>query len=85
MTARGELPVEGNDHELLDPQRGDQVALDGKGVEQLRRGLGMDDPERMGVEGEDRVGAADDLAVAEVDTVEGADGDPPRPWLGVGE
>ena len=41
--------------------------------------------ERVRVEGQDGVGAADDLAVAEVHAVERADGDAPRARLGVGQ
>jgi hypothetical protein len=40
----------------------------------------------MGLEGQDGVGAADDLAVAQVDAVEGADGHAaPLCWPDVGQ
>ena len=73
-------PVVERDHdELLDAQPGDQVALDIEGADQLGRRLGVDDRQRVRVEGEHRVGAPDHLAMPEMDTVEGADGDPARP------
>ena len=83
----GEAPVERDHHHLGDAQRGDQVALDGERGDQLGRGLGVDHGQRVRVEGQHRVGAADHLAVAEMDAVEGADGDLARPGAGrdVGE
>ena len=72
--AAGELAVERDHHQLVHPQPGDQVALDRERVEQLGRGLRVDHRQRVRVEGEHRVAAADDLAVAEVHAVEGADG-----------
>jgi hypothetical protein len=43
----------------------------------------MDDRERMRVERQDRVRAADHLAMAAVNAVERADGDAPRPRPGL--
>src|SRR6185437_17121083 len=64
---------------------GDQVALDRERLEQLRRGVRLDDRKRVGVEREDRVVAADHLAVPQVDAVERADGDAARAGLRVGQ
>ncbi len=75
----GEARVERDHNELLHAEPGDQVALHGKGVEQLRGGLGVDHRQRVRIEGQDRVAAADDLAVPEMHPVEGADGHAARP------
>ena len=50
-------------------------------VEQLGQRLGVGDRHRVRVEGQHGVAAPDDLPVAEVDAVEGADGDLARPGL----
>jgi hypothetical protein len=51
---------------------------------QQSRGAGrVQDGQRVGLEGDDGVGARDDLAVAQVDTVEGADRDAPRTGRGL--
>jgi hypothetical protein len=71
----GELAVERDHDELVHAEAGDQVALDRERVEQLGGRLGVDHRERVRVEGEHRVAAADHLAVAEVHAVERADRD----------
>ncbi len=53
--------------------------------QKARRRSGLDDGDRMGLERHDRVGVADDLAMAEMDAVEGPDRDPPRARLHVGQ
>ena len=70
---RGEALVERDHHELVHAEPGDQVALHREGADQLRRGLRMDHRQRVRIEGEHGVGAADHLAVAEVHAVERAD------------
>ncbi len=60
------------------PSVGDQLGLDLEAGEQLGRGLGAHHAQRMGLERQHRVVAVDHLAVAEVDAVELADGEPPR-------
>ena len=74
----GEPAVERDHHQLLDAEPGDQVALDRERVEQLGRRLRVDHRQRVRVEGQHRVAAADHLAVAEVHAVEGADRDAAR-------
>ena len=76
--ALGELLVEGDDDQLLDPEAVDHVALDREGHDQLRQRRRVQDLERVRVEGEDGVGALDHRLVAEVDAVEGADRDVAR-------
>ena len=83
--ALGELVVEGDHDQLLDPEPLDHVALDPEGHDQLRRRRRVQDLERVRVEGEDGVGAVDHRLVAEVDAVEGADRDVAGPRLGVGQ
>jgi len=83
--ALGELLVKGDHHQLPHPQSLDHVALDPERHDQLRRRRRVQDFNRVGVEGEDRIGAVDHRLVAEVDAVEGADRDPARAWLGVGQ
>jgi hypothetical protein len=77
--APGELLVERDHHELVHAEPGDQVALHREGADQLRRGLRMDHRQRVRVEGEHGVGAADHLAMAAVYTVERPDRDAARP------
>ena len=71
--ALGEVAVERDHHELLHAEPGDQVALDRERVSSFGQRVGVDDGERVRVEGEHRVAAADHLAVAEVHAVEGPD------------
>src|SRR5919108_4470980 len=80
---RRELAVERDHDELLDAETGDQVALDVERRDQLGGRLRVQDRERMGLECEDRVAAADDLAVAQMDAVEGADRDVARTGAGL--
>ena len=80
-----ELVVEGDDHQLLDAEPLDHVALDLERHDQLRRRLGVDDAERVRLEGQHRVGALDDLAVPDVDAVERADRDLAWPADGLGQ
>ena len=58
--------------------------LIGEVGEQLGQRVGMGDRHRVGIEGQDGVAAPDDLPVADVDAVEGADGDLARPGLARG-
>ena len=74
----GERAVERDHHQLAHAEAGDQVGLDVERGQQLRRGVGRDDLARVRLEGEHGVGAADHLAVAEVDAVELADRDVAR-------
>ena len=74
----GELLVEGDHDQLLDPEAVDHVALDREGHDQLRQRRRVQDLERVRLEGEDGVGALDHRLVAEVDAVEGADRDVAR-------
>ena len=68
----------------LHPQPGDQVALDRERcASSFGRGLGVDHRQRVRIEGEHGVAAADHLAVAEVHAVEGADGDAARAGAGL--
>ena len=78
-----ELLIERDDHQLRDAEPLDHVALDLERHDQLRRRLGVDDAERVRLEGQDGVGALDHLAVADVHAVEGADRDPSRARLGL--
>ena len=80
-----ELLVEGDHHQLLDPEAVDHVALHLEGHDQLRRRLGMDHLERVRVEGEHGVGVVDHRLVAEVDAVEDPDRDVAVARLGVGQ
>ena len=73
---RLEALVEGDHDQLGDPQPLDHVALDLERHDQLRRGLRVDDAERMRLEGEHGVGALDHRTMADVDAVEGPDRDP---------
>ena len=70
-----ERAVERDHDQLLDPEPGDQVALEVERLQQLGQRVRGDHRQRVRVEGEHRVHAADHLAVAEVDAVERADGD----------
>ena len=79
----GEAAVERDHHQLLDPSPAIRSRLTGNGVEQLGRRLRVDHRERVRVEGQHRVDAADHLAVAEVHAVEGADGDLARARAGL--
>ena len=81
----GELAVERDHDQLLDPEPVDHIALHLEGHDQLRRRLGMDHGQGMGIEGEHGVGIVDHGLVAEVDAVEGADRDVPISRLGVGQ
>ena len=81
----GELLVEGDHDQLLDPEAVDHVALDREGHDQLRQRRRVQDLERVRVEGEHGVGVVDHRLVAEVDAVEGADRDVARARLGVGQ
>ena len=74
----GEALVERDHDELRHAELGDQLGLGLEARQQLRRRLGPDHPQRMGLEGQDRVVAGDHLAMAEMDAVELADGDPAR-------
>ena len=80
----GEAVVERDHDELVDAERGDQLGLGVEAGQQLRRRLGPDDLQRVRLEREHRVAAADHLAVAEVDAVEFADRDPTGARLDVG-
>ena len=82
---RGELAVERDHDQLLDPEAFDHVALDRERHDQLRQRRRVQDLERVGVEGEDRVGALDHRLVAAVDAVEGPDRDVARARLRVGQ
>ena len=55
----GELLVERDHHQLVDPEPVDHVALDVEGHDQLRRRLRVDHAERMRVEGEHGVRPVD--------------------------
>ena len=68
-----------------DPELADELGLALERGQQARRAARGDDRRGVRLEGDDGVGAADDLAVAEVDAVEGADGDPARTGLDLGE
>ena len=70
-----ELGIERDHHELLDAEPGDDVLLDRQRCDQLRRGIRRDHGTRVRLEGEDRVGVADNRTVAEMHAVELADGD----------
>src|ERR1700733_3688132 len=83
--ALGELAVEGDYDQLLDPEPLDHVALDGERHDQLRQRRRVQDLERVRVEGEDGVGIVDHRLMAKVDAVEGADRDVAGARLGVGE
>jgi hypothetical protein len=80
-----ERAVERDHDELAHAEAADQVGLDVQGREELGRGVGRDDGARVRLEGEHGVGAADDLAVADVDAVELADGEVARARPRVGE
>ncbi len=67
------------------PSSAISVGLRGERGQELGRRVRSDDRARVRLEGEHGVGAADDLAVAEVDTVELADREIARPPFGVGE
>ena len=73
--------VEGDDDELGDPQAVDQVPLDAERGDQLRQRRGVQDLERVGLEGEHGVRPLDHRLVADVDAVEGPDRDPARARL----
>ena len=80
--APGEVRVERDDDELLDAELArSSSALRSSVVSRRGAPPGATTAARVRLEGDDGVGAADDLAVAEVDAVEGADGDPPRARL----
>ena len=64
-----------------DAELADELGLALERRQQARRAARRDDRRGVRLEGDDGVGAADDLAVAEVDAVEGADGDAPRARL----
>src|SRR4051794_12492995 len=68
-----EVVVERDDDQLLHPEPRDDVPLHGERVDQLRGGLGADHRERVRIEGQDGVAAADHLAMADVHAVERAD------------
>jgi len=76
---RGEGLVERDDHELADTEAGHKLGLGLQAGEQPGLGLRPGDGQRVRFEGEHRVVARDHLTVAEVDTVELAHRDPPRP------
>jgi len=80
----GEAPIERDHDQLLDAQPRDQLLLDLEAREQLGSRLRADHLQRMGLEGQHRVAAADHFAVAEVDSVELSDGDAPRPGFEIG-
>ena len=80
-----ELLIERDHHHLRDAEALDHVALDLERHDQLRRRLRVDDAQRVRFEGEHGVGALDDLAMADVNAVEGADRDPARARLGLAQ
>ena len=79
----GEVLVEGDDDQLLDPEPVDHVALDRERHDQFRQRRRVQDLEWVRVEGEDGVGVVDHGLVAEVDPVEGADRHVARARLGI--
>ncbi len=76
---RGEGRVERDHDQLLHAQRRDQLGLARERRQQLRRVLGRDDRDRVGIEREHAVRARDHLPMAEVHAVEGADRDAAPP------
>ena len=80
----GEPFVERNHHELLHAELGDQLGLGLEAGQQLGRGLGPDHAQRMGLEGEHGIAAADDLAVPDMHTIEFAHGNAPGAGLNLG-
>ena len=84
--ARGEVAVE-RDRRRAPRRPSDAIssALRSSVVSSLGGVPGRDDRQRMRIERDDGVGAADDLAVAEVHAVERADGHAPRARLDVGQ
>ena len=81
----GEGAVERDHDELAHAEAGDQVGLDRQRRQQLRRGVRRDHEPRVRLEGEHGVGAADDLAVADVHAVELAHGEVALARARVGE
>ncbi len=80
-----EALVERDQYELLHSELLDQLGLRLQAGEQLRRRLGADDLQRVRLEGQHRVAAADHLAMAAVNAIELAHRDPARPRLGLVE
>ena len=70
-----ELLVEGDHDQLLDAEPLDHVTLHLEGHDQLRQRRGVQDLERVRLEGEHRVRSLDHRLVAAVDAVEGPDRD----------
>ena len=77
--------VEWDHHELIHAEIGDQLGFGLEARKQLGGRLRADHLERMGLEREHRVAAADHLAVPEVDAVELADRHSPRSLPDLGE
>src|SRR5579872_6503233 len=78
-----EALIERDHDELLHTQGLDQLGLGVEARQELGRGLGAHDAQRVRLEGQDGVVSADHLAVAEVHAVELADRDPARTRVGV--
>src|SRR3954447_10091376 len=83
--APGELAVEGDDDQLLHPELLNELDLALERGQQARRASRGHHRRGMRLEGDHGVGVADDLAVAEMDPVEGAHRDAARARLDVGE
>jgi hypothetical protein len=75
---RRRTPRRRDDDELLDAELARQLGPCARAWSAGAARRPGDDGRGVRLEGDDGVGAADDLAVAEVDAVEGADGDPAR-------
>src|SRR5437588_555421 len=70
-----ELAIEVDDHQVVDPESGDHVALDVERHQQLGHGVGADHRHRVRLEGEYGVASVDHRSMPQVDAVEGPDRD----------